>query len=1146
MSGGTISTSETRVEALKLQSSAYGVTIPLVFGLTKISGNVVWYNGFKAVPHTTEQGGKGGVKVQSTSYTYLASVIMGLCRGRISGIPRVWRGKKLFQGGVTPAQLLAATETYTPPGSGAMNYTLAHAATFSAMISVEAPVSGSDPWNRRLQLGADYTVSAAGVLTVVADRWRGVLLTIRYQYTTGTVVTTALDDVGLSFLRGDIAQAAWSALSTYPAEQIGYSGLAAVAGQDYDLGTGAQIENHTFEVVAPMAYHLGTSVPDVDPAKMLLEVLVSGQGGASFPADYLDEWTAWSNFCVASGLLVSPAITEQQPAADVLRMAAKLTNAGAVWSGGRLKMVPYADTAISGNGATFTPNTTPIYDLDDDCYILPENDASPVRCELKSPADRYNHVRVEYLNRANQYNPDIAEAKDKADIDANGLRSMDIVRAHWICDGDTARLVAQNLLQRSLYVCATYSTTLPWHYALLEPMDLNTLTDARLEMDKVPARVTVMEENEDGDLSFEFEDYPPGQASAALYPSQVGTGYAHDYNAAPGNADAPIIFEVPVERTLTGLALYVAVKGSGANWGGAQVWVSQDGTNYKQIGLVYGSARAGTLSANASAGASSIAVQGLGSAQLVSGSAADAAALNTLCYVGGANPEYLAYQTATLTGAGAYTLSGLVHSAYGTSALAHTSGDVFVRVDERVAKSDDLDLSMIGKTIHVKLCSFNIFGAAQQGLADVSATTYAVTGAMAHIPPADVAGLGAVAIPGAVRIKWTANTERDYAVTELRRGASWAAGVALDGAAGGSTEVAGSTTDWAWPPSGTYTILARHRDTTGNLSAGTASTSVVAEPDVINATSDLVFVRSSGMQMVGNSATKTGATSAWDESIRSRDGYTGGAIASGAPAQADKFLMFGLNTDPATDSNYTSIDYAIEGTGSGDLYAYESGTGTAIGTYIAGDQLAVAYDGADVVYSKNGAVLRTVAAPLGLKLFFDSSFNQQGARLNSVKFAPLSPVAGITTRRIVDQAGTVSLVSRNGFFFAKAADAAGDKTTVGHNLSYVNDTTSTIEVQVEWSCYQVYCYDSGNITASDIKMDQTGAVGGSTSEIVSLLTGLATSGTPLPDGIAKVFQYSLAAGQTLNAQLKVRCAGTGSVARTNVDVGIFRVTALKK
>ena len=112
--------------------------------------------------------------------------------------------------------------------------------------------------------------------------------------------------------------------------------------------------------------------------------------------------------------------------------------------------------------------------------------------------------------------------------------------------------------------------------------------------------------------------------------------------------------------------------------------------------------------------------------------------------------------------------------------------------------------------------------AAQQGLADVSATTYAVTGAMAHIPPADVAGLGAVAIPGAVRIKWTANTERDYAVTELRRGASWAAGVALDGAAGGSTEVAGSTTDWAWPPSGTYTILARHRDTTGNLSAGTA------------------------------------------------------------------------------------------------------------------------------------------------------------------------------------------------------------------------------------------------------------------------------------------------------------------------------------
>ena len=41
----------------------------------------------------------------------------------------------------------------------------------------------------------------------------------------------------------------------------------------------------------------------------------------------------------------------------------------------------------------------------------------------------------------------------------------------------------------------------------------------------------------------------------------------------------------------------------------------------------------------------------------------DAAALASLVYVGGANPEYLAYTTATLTGAGAYTLGGLVASA---------------------------------------------------------------------------------------------------------------------------------------------------------------------------------------------------------------------------------------------------------------------------------------------------------------------------------------------------------------------------------------------------------------------------------------------------------------------------------------------------
>ena len=94
-------------------------------------------------------------------------------------------------------------------------------------------------------------------------------------------------------------------------------------------------------------------------------------------------------------------------------------------------------------------------------------------------------------------------------------------------------------------------------------------------------------------------------------------------------------------------------------------------------------------------------------------------------------------------------------------------------------------------------------------------------------PPTDVAGLTATAIPGAIRLAWAQPLDVDYAATELRRGSTWASAVRLDtGAAGASLDVAGTGYDWAWPTPGTYTVLARHRDTSGTLSSATASVSI--------------------------------------------------------------------------------------------------------------------------------------------------------------------------------------------------------------------------------------------------------------------------------------------------------------------------------
>jgi hypothetical protein len=837
MGGSTIRTSDTHLDALTLQSSCYGGVIPLCFGVCQVAVNLLWYNGFKSVPHTTTSGGKGGggVKQQNTTYSYVADVIMGIAGTVITSVPRVWVGKNLYSGGINGSQLPTVTEPYTVQASGAMTYTLLHGATFAGMQSVTRVIQAQDGTTGvvvPLSQGADYVVEG-GVLTIKNNSLRSQNLSVTYQYTTGSPSTGALSTLGLTLFKGNIGQTAWSGLSTYGTQNIAYSGISYVAATAYSLGNNAQVDNHVLEVVGPFAFALGSSQPDADPAAIMQELMTSARSGANFPPQCVD-FTQWSNYCVANNLLISPCIAEQQAAADILGTAAELTNSAVVWSGNRLKVIPYGDTSASANGRTFTPNTTPVYDLDDTCWVDPGGMSDPITYELKTSADRFNHIRIEYLDRSQQYNVAIADARDLTDIRATGLRDMDTISAHWVCVMSVAQNMAQLMLQRKLYVNGTYKFTLPWHFILLEPMDLVTITDSILGLSKWPVRITSITEGDDGMIEVEAEDYPAGMASATLYPNQNPGGYQHDYNTPAGTAPAPVMFEGVAGKSITGLAVSVAVLPStNPNWGGAQVWVSSDGTNYKQIGVVYGPARAGTLSANVAAGDTSIPVNNLATGtQLLSGSATDASSLNTLCYIGGANPEYFAYQTATLTGTQAYTLSGLNRGAYQTGSKAHSSGDPFVRVDTAVATIEDLDLSMIGKTIYVKLCSFNQYGGAQQGLADVSAYPYTITGYMAMLPPTSPVSLTASLEGFGVRLTTVLSPDLDIVRYEYRVGASWAAGtvVSTDG---------GASFLWAPQNVGSYTFWVAAVDAYGAYSAAVSSTIVVGAGTVSGLTNSV-------------------------------------------------------------------------------------------------------------------------------------------------------------------------------------------------------------------------------------------------------------------------------------------------------------------
>ncbi|ENX60738.1 phage tail protein [Acinetobacter sp. ANC 5659] len=92
----TISMSDTRINSMRIQQSAYGLCQPLVYGKTRVAANMFWYGDFKAIAHTTttKSGGKGGkTKTKNTTYTYSASLMLGLCENQIQDIGMIWVDK---------------------------------------------------------------------------------------------------------------------------------------------------------------------------------------------------------------------------------------------------------------------------------------------------------------------------------------------------------------------------------------------------------------------------------------------------------------------------------------------------------------------------------------------------------------------------------------------------------------------------------------------------------------------------------------------------------------------------------------------------------------------------------------------------------------------------------------------------------------------------------------------------------------------------------------------------------------------------------------------------------------------------------------------------------------------------------------------
>lgn len=674
---------------------------------------------------------------------------------------------------------------------------------FRAIAHTTKTTSGGKGVGKVTTKDTSYTYTAAvmmalgeGPITGIGAVWRG-------------KDKTTLADLGLTLFNGTAGQATWSFLSAYntPAnwlfdsqygyydhytntqapftdQALGYSSTAYLASSAYDLGTDANVPNHGFEVLGSHIY--GSGIQDADPSAIVSDIVTSVQYGSGLSGSFVDTLTDYSNYCVSLGLFVSPAYTEQRSAADVIKELTDLTNSGIVWSGGKIKVIPYGDQPSTGNGKTYIPNLNPLYDLTEDDFLESEN---PVKIRRTASSDAKNRIAFEFVNRQNQYNTEVVSVEDQDAIEKYGLKPADNISAKMFCLPAAAKMSAQLALQKLLYKRNEYEFKVNARYPMLEPMDIVTITDLPIGLDRLPVRLVSVTEI-DGGFDIVAEDLNIGVASAASYAHDNGLRWQSTINAKPQSAQSPFIFELPPDPTTTGLAIGIATGAQTGDllYGGCRIWSSFDGVNYRQVGTLYGNSRFGTTTAlyPSASGVYSdqpLKVQLAAGGQLISGSATDADNAATLIVV---NNEYMAHQGATLTAVNNYDLSPVNRGLYNTTPQLHASGSRWARVDQAIAKLTDLDLSLIGKTIYIKLTAFNTYDAGEQDLSEVSATTYTITGwAKAFETPtdwSDVAGVGRPednATRNVFRGDWSSSSIVYVVGDEVRnQSSSWSAKVA--------------------------------------------------------------------------------------------------------------------------------------------------------------------------------------------------------------------------------------------------------------------------------------------------------------------------------------------------------------------------------
>lgn len=578
-----------------------------------------------------------------------------------------------------------------------------------------------------------YNPNGGDYLFAPVDALRPVVINYEWQQSQSSLNPSAT--LSFTLLEGAQNQAPWSYLtSLHLSQALGYSGLACIGAAAMDLGPSGQMENYNYECAGP--YQFGGGIVDADLAVWILNFLQNTVWGVQFPGAIDSSLlTICRDYWNANSFFASPLLDSARAASGYLDDWCEAGNVGMFWSENSLKFIPYGDTTQVGNGFVFSPMTAPVVDLDDTDFLA-EGSEDPVEIDRAPWQDAKNEVHVQFSNRLNNYDSDSVILQDDNAVGMYGLHPESQKDYSFLRTIPAANFAASVRLKRLVNIRRSFNFKVSGiRYCFLEPMDLVTITDVVTGLQKTPVRILEISEDEKRVYSIKAEEFPWGTATATIYPKQpTKLPPPLPMMAQPGNTSVLDIFEPPatVASTVANslYQIWMALSG-GPNWGGCLVMFSSDGNSYEQIGVQTGTSRAGVLTAPLPYAADpdstdTLAVTTTG--QLFNVTLAQANAFATLSKIG---QEYIAYQDATLTASAgqtnSYGLTYLRRGVFSTPDLAHLAGEPFVRIDSQIFQYS-FNPSLAGQIVYFKFLSFNLMNQMQQGLGDVPAVAFLVSG----------------------------------------------------------------------------------------------------------------------------------------------------------------------------------------------------------------------------------------------------------------------------------------------------------------------------------------------------------------------------------------------------------------------------------